>query len=61
MILLIPGIVDISDYFFGLIFSIIWLGESVSGFDIGGSAILIFAILIAVYPWHKHEKVPKWW
>ena len=57
----LAGIVDISDYFFGLIFSVIWLGQSVNGTDIGGSLILVVAILIGAYPWHKHENIPKWW
>ena len=57
----LTGIIDTSGYFFTLILSIIWLKESPTAYEITGCLILVLTVILSIYPWQKHDFVPKSW
>eukprot|EP01083_Nonionella_stella_P008570 24726_1 len=55
----LASILDITDVFFTYIFSYFWLGVALDGGSAIGSTFIILSIVISLYPWQKHSKIPK--
>lgn len=49
----VVAILDVSDVVFTFVLSYIWLGQTPNYFEILGAALIVIAIIIAVYPWEK--------
>ena len=57
----LTGLLDTTDVFFSFILSYYLLGETANEYDIIGSVLIVVTVVLAVYPWQRYEKIPKWW
>lgn len=53
------GIIGLSDIIFGYVVSYAWLGEEPDTFGIIGACLIVVAIIVSLYPWHKHSQISK--
>ena len=54
----LSAILDTSDVFFTYVISYVWLGESPNVYATIGAVLVIVTIVISVYPWQRHERIP---